>query len=112
MNQTTEMETDQKKRHLSNSGNLYCNGKPITAIIDTGSQLNIISEEMANTIIQLPINLAKNIFMNDTGGNSSKLEELIKKVPLQCGEVLTEANLYIRHKGLPFDLLLGCPWQY
>ena len=68
--------------------NLYCNGKPITAVIDTGSQLNIISEEVANAIVQLPINLAKNVAMGDASGNSSKLEGLIKKVPLRCGEVL------------------------
>jgi len=32
---------------------------------------------------------------------------VIKKVPLCCEEVLTEANLYIGRKNLPFDLLLG-----
>lgn len=91
--------------------NLTCNGKPITAVIDTGSQLNIVSEAMANQLIQLPINLVENVVMGDANGNSGRLEGLIKKVPLRCGEVLTEANLYIGRKNLPFDLLLGRPWQ-
>jgi hypothetical protein len=90
---------------------LYCNGRPITAVIDTGSQLNIVSEAMANKLIQLPINLVENVVMGDANGNSDKLNGLIKKVPLRCGEVLTEASLYIARKKLPFDLLLGRPWQ-
>jgi len=85
--------------------------KPIVAVLDTGSQINILSEEIANQLIDLPINLVEDVIMGDVNGNSGRLDGLIKKVPLHCGEVLTEANLYIGRKNLPFNLLLGRPWH-
>ncbi|KAJ6540933.1 hypothetical protein B0H10DRAFT_1643494, partial [Mycena sp. CBHHK59/15] len=36
---------------------LECGGKTITAIIDTGSQLNIVRENIARSIIKKPIDL-------------------------------------------------------
>jgi len=35
-------------------------GKPIVAVLDTGSQINILLEEIANQLIDLPINLVEN----------------------------------------------------
>lgn len=40
----------------------------------------------------------------------STLRGLIPKVPLACDDVMTHANFYIRDQ-VPFDLLLGGPWQ-
>jgi len=89
---------------------LTCNGRPITAVIDTGSQLNIISQAIAQKF-QLAIDISKRIVMSDVNGNSGMLEGLIQKVPLRCGALLTEANLHVGRDHLPFDLLLGRPWQ-
>ena len=90
---------------------LYSNGKLIVAVIDTGSQLNIVSPKIAEEIVQLPVNTTETVVMNDANGNSGELKGLIKKAPLRCGEVLTEADLYIGPSNVPFDLLLGRPWQ-
>ena len=38
------------------------------------------------------------------------LSGFIPDVPLNCGDVVTYANLYVGNKA-PFDLLLGRPWQ-
>jgi len=84
-------------------------GVPITAIIDTGSQLNVIREEIAY-LLQLPIDRTGKITMNDANGGVGKLEGLVKDVELQCGAYTSLADLYIG-QTVPFDLLLGRPWQ-
>ena len=48
--------------------------------------------------------------MNDAGGGESRLNGLVANVPLSCGNVATFANVYVGDK-VPFDLLLGRPWQ-
>ena len=88
-------EEDTKDEKALIKLTLYCNSRPITAVIDTGSQLNIVSQSIAREYIRLPINTTQAIIMNDVNGNSGQLDGIIKKVPLRCGEVLTEANLYI-----------------
>jgi len=49
-------------------------GKPIVAVLDTGSQIIILSEEIANQLIDLPINLVENVVMGDVNGNSGNQE--------------------------------------
>ena len=48
--------------------------------------------------------------MNDANGGASTLRGLVPNVPLTCGSVVTHANVYIGDQ-VPFDLLLGRPWQ-
>jgi hypothetical protein len=38
---------------------MECDGKPVTAIVDTGSQLNIVSKAIWKTIIKRPMDIAK-----------------------------------------------------
>lgn len=85
-------------------------GNPITAIIDTGSQLNIANKRTWKTMINRPMDIARSINMNDANGGAGLLRGLVENVPLTCGGVLTYANLYIGDR-VPFDLLLGRPWQ-
>lgn len=89
---------------------LHSGGHPVTAIIDTGSELNIIRSEIANTL-QLPIDITKSITMNDANGGVGKLIGLAEGVDFQCGGVKTTADLWIGSNSLPFDLLLGRTWQ-
>ena len=89
---------------------MECDGRPIEAIIDTGSQLNIVSEKACKSSILRPIDCSVSISMNDANGGEGKLEGLVREVPLSFGSVRTRANLHVgRH--VPFDLLLGRPWQ-
>ena len=90
--------------------NMKCDSNPVTAVIDTGSQLNVVSKEFAARCIGLPIDYNQGLQMNDVNGGSGYLEGLIEDVSLTCGGVTTHANIYVGNK-VPFDLLLGRPWQ-
>jgi hypothetical protein len=48
--------------------------------------------------------------MNDANGGEGNLHGIVENVPLNCGGVMTHANLYVG-THVPFDLLLGRPWQ-
>jgi hypothetical protein len=79
----------------------------MTAIVDTGSEINIITEELALGL-HLPIDMTQPIKMNDANGGVGKLDGLIPDVELACGSVYTKADLYVASGGrVPFDLLLG-----
>jgi hypothetical protein len=90
---------------------LYCRDKPITAIIDTGSQLNVVRKDIADAQIRLPIDISREITMNDVNGHSKVLNGMINSVPLRCGNVMTEATDMFVGRTLPCELLLGRPWQ-
>jgi hypothetical protein len=89
---------------------MECDGVPITAIVDTGSQLNIVSKSVWKSAIKRPMDIAKTLAMNDANGGEGILRGLVQHVPLSCGNVVTEANLYVG-EHVPFQLLLGRPWQ-
>jgi len=99
-----------KTRGLLIKITLECDGQPIEAIIDTGSQLNIVSESIYKSRIRRPIDHSNTVNMNDANGGERTLQGLVKNVPLMCGGVSTEANLYVG-EHVPFQLLLGRPWQ-
>ncbi|KAJ6511317.1 hypothetical protein C8R47DRAFT_1094610, partial [Mycena vitilis] len=46
-------------------------GRPVVAVIDTGSQLDVIREDVADRILHQPIDLSKSIMMNDANGGES-----------------------------------------
>ena len=99
-----------KTRGLLIKMTMYCDGEPISAIIDTGSQLNIVSRQVWKSQINRPIDVGRSISMNDANGGEGKLQGLVENVPLSCGAVQTKANLYVGDH-VPFNLLLGRPWQ-
>ena len=99
-----------KTRGLLIKITLECDGAPIEAIIDTGSQLNIVSEAIYKSRIRRPIDHKSTVNMNDANGGERTLQGLVKNVPLTCGGVVTEANLYVG-EHVPFQMLLGRPWQ-
>jgi hypothetical protein len=63
-----------------------------------------------NALLKLPMDPARKLTMNNANGGASELPGLVENVQLSCGSVQTTANLFIGEK-LPFDLLLGHPWQ-
>jgi hypothetical protein len=85
---------------------MECEGKPLVAIIDTGSQLNVVSKTAWKEAIRRPMDIAKTLAMNDANGGEGVLRGLVQHVPLSCGQVLTQANLYVG-EHVPFQLLLG-----
>jgi hypothetical protein len=89
---------------------LTCNGKSIEAIIDTGSQLNIVSDRIFKRKINCPIDTREQISISDANGGKGILKGVASHVPLDCGAVSTEANLWVGDH-VPFQMLLGRPWQ-
>ncbi|KAG1773722.1 hypothetical protein EV702DRAFT_1200855 [Suillus placidus] len=80
---------------------MHCDGQAINAIIDTGSQLNIINKHIWKTIINRPIDIAKAVSMNDANGGEGKLRGLVQNVPLDCGGVdHGSKDLAVRYKLL------------
>jgi hypothetical protein len=84
---------------------MECNRKPVTTIVGTGSQLNIVSKVIWKTIIKRPIDIVKNPSMNDHNGGEGILRGLVQHVPLTCRQVIMEVNLYVG-EHVPFQLLL------
>ncbi|KAF4563846.1 hypothetical protein EYR36_003090 [Pleurotus pulmonarius] len=82
----------------------------IHAVVDSGSQLNIIHAEVYKKCIRLPVDTSKVLTMNDANGGSGELRGYVADIHLTCGSVDTVASLYLGHKA-PFNLLLGRPWQ-
>lgn len=99
-----------KNRGLLIRLHMQCDGRPITAIIDTGSQLNIVSKGICENKILRPVDGNQRISIADANGGQGKLEGMVANVPLNCGDVATTANLYVG-THVPFELLLGRPWQ-
>ncbi|OBZ68421.1 hypothetical protein A0H81_11430 [Grifola frondosa] len=87
-----------------------CNDKPVNFIIDTGSQLNIISEKIWKSIVQRPMDKSRAISINDANGGTGDLLGLVSDVPLKFGHISTKFNAYVAPNP-PFEGLLGRPWQ-
>lgn len=83
-------------------------GRLITAIIDTGSQLNIVNKSICGSKTIRPFDSKEKISIADANGGQGKLEGMVANVPLNCGEVSTKATLYVG-THVPFELLLGRP---
>jgi len=60
---------------------MECDGRPIEAIIDTGSQLNIVSEKACKSSILRPIDCSVSISMNDANGGEGSLETKSREFP-------------------------------
>ncbi|ETW86496.1 hypothetical protein HETIRDRAFT_307664 [Heterobasidion irregulare TC 32-1] len=88
----------------------YRNSSPVSAIVDTGSQLNIISKEVCDELMFLLVNKEAHIRMHDANGGEGELIGLIEDIQLQFGGITTWTSLYIG-ENLPFSMLLGRPWQ-
>lgn len=87
-----------------------CDGRQMQAILDTGSMLNICSQQTWKKNISRPMDITQSLSMNDANGGEGTLKGLVRQVPLNIGNIQTLANLYVG-EHVPFDLLLGRPWQ-
>ncbi|KAJ6514374.1 hypothetical protein C8R47DRAFT_1206737 [Mycena vitilis] len=85
-------------------------GHLISAIIDTGSQLDVVRADVAALKIQRPVDMTYVTNMNDANGGKGQLRGYIHDAEFNCGGVLTSTDLWVSHQA-PFELLLGRPWQ-
>ncbi|KAI0795381.1 hypothetical protein BC629DRAFT_1592866 [Irpex lacteus] len=82
----------------------------VNAIIDTGSQLNIVRKGFWQTYINEPRDLSKQITLEDANGGEGQLDGEVADVDINMGSLHTRASLFVGSNA-PFDLLLGRPWQ-
>jgi hypothetical protein len=85
-------------------------GRSITAIVDTGSQLDVVRADIAALKIQRPVDMSRVTSMNDANGGKGQLQGYISDVDFTCGGVGTRTDLWVSQQA-PFELLLGRPWQ-
>ncbi|KAJ7572357.1 hypothetical protein C8J56DRAFT_1068979 [Mycena floridula] len=88
-----------------------CQGKPINAILDSGSMLNIVREDVFAASIRYPKKAEERITMRDANGNDGELVGLSRSVRLDIGTISTRANLHIGSTTLPYQMLLGRPYM-
>jgi hypothetical protein len=86
------------------------NGRKICAIIDTGSQLDVVRAEVAARSIRRAVDMSQVTNMNDANGGRGQLQGWIQDVEFSCGGANTVTDLWVSQQA-PFDLLLGRPWQ-
>ncbi|KAJ7645044.1 hypothetical protein DFH06DRAFT_1333344 [Mycena polygramma] len=85
-------------------------GQPVCAIVDTGSQLNVVRADIAALAIRRTVDMTQLTNMNDANGGRGQLQGWIKDVEFNCGGAIMETDLWVSRKA-PFELLLGRPWQ-
>ncbi|KAJ7104378.1 hypothetical protein B0H15DRAFT_942371 [Mycena belliarum] len=82
----------------------------VCAIIDTGSQLDVVRADVAALKIRRTVDMQLATNMSDANGGSGQLQGWIKDVEFKCGGATTTSDLWVSQKA-PFELLLGRPWQ-
>jgi hypothetical protein len=85
-------------------------GNDVCAIIDTGSQLDIVRADIAAKKVQRAVDMEQVTVMNDANGGKGELRGRIEDVEFCCGAAVTVADLWVSQQA-PFGLLLGRPWQ-
>jgi hypothetical protein len=87
----------------------FNNGLSVNALIDPGSELDII-HRTACIKARLPIDTNETTYMRDAGQHDTKMDGICRKVKLRTEGLATFTNLWVGD-NLPFGLLLGRPWQ-
>ncbi|KAJ7637247.1 hypothetical protein DFH06DRAFT_1335926 [Mycena polygramma] len=82
----------------------------MSAIVDTGSQLDVVRADVAALKIGRPVDMSRTTNMSDANGGRGQLQGYIENVDFNCGGVLTSTDLWMSQQA-PFELLLGRPWQ-
>jgi hypothetical protein len=86
----------------------FDNGTIAEAVVDPGSQLDVISKDLWYAL-QLPIDLISQVCMEDAGSGRTEMYGLCHDVNLTTGNLQTNTNLWVGPPGIP--ILLGRPWQ-
>ena len=86
----------------------FDNGVTTKALIDPGSEMDIISEKTWMDI-ETPMDPTAKLVMEDAGAHLLPMKGICRNVTLQAGSLSTTANLWVAR--IAFPLLLGRPWQ-
>lgn len=87
------------------------NDKTIRAILDTGSEMNIVSSDVIDRIQpKEPRRVNSGVSMAGANNEITKLDAHYDDIRLTIGDKVTYTSLYVMHKP-KFELILGRPWQ-
>ena len=87
------------------------NKKAVKAIIDTGSEMNIINHSVLKALNpSVPYQVNPGVTMKDANNGESTLFGALPRVTFTIAGIPMYTKLYIKDNA-PFDLLLGRPWQ-
>lgn len=89
---------------------LECDGRPLEALVDTGSMLNVMSKRVWQNVVRRPLEPAETKSMRDANSGEKPLMGKVSHVPFTCGGAVLFANVFVA-AHVEFDLLLGRPWQ-
>ncbi|KAI4294672.1 hypothetical protein K525DRAFT_175244, partial [Schizophyllum commune Loenen D] len=85
-------------------------GKPVNAIIDTGSQLNVLNERLMHSLLAgKTVDMENPTRMKDANGGDSTLLGVARDVEITLANLSSLTDVHIG-SNVPFDLLLGQPW--
>ncbi|VDC02644.1 unnamed protein product [Peniophora sp. CBMAI 1063] len=91
---------------------IICNGWQVRALLDTGSQLNLMAGNLVDKCITQAVDRQATINLEVANGGKTTLTGLIKDVPFILGtQIRTKASVYRIDDPVNYQLLLGRPWQ-
>jgi hypothetical protein len=80
------------------------------AIVDTGSQLDVVCADVAALKVQRPADMSHVTNISEANGRKGQLQGYISDVDFTYGGVLMRIDLWVSQQAT-FELLLGKPWQ-
>ncbi|PGG94994.1 hypothetical protein AJ80_10057 [Polytolypa hystricis UAMH7299] len=85
------------------------NNRRMTAVLDSGSEINLISLQLAKDL-RLPLERFSSISMIAVTGERQACVAIVRSLPIAIGD-LTTRSPFIVFQGPEPNLLLGRPWQ-
>ncbi len=83
----------------------------VNAIVDSGSEVNIISRPVAKELNkEYPVLPLEEAHCSDANGNQGVLTGKFSEVMMFQGSVMTSAALFVGSQKVSFQMLLGRPW--
>lgn len=89
-------------------------GNPARAMVDSGSMLNIVSEDFARkhglSLVRLPSS-SSSFKIGLADGNASVITHgVVATLMVKCGNSVRAAKMFFFVTSLSYDVLLGMPW--
>ncbi|KAL0060438.1 hypothetical protein AAF712_012807 [Marasmius tenuissimus] len=84
--------------------------RELSAVLHDLTKVNVISSNVYEDVIQVPVDVSRHTVMNDANGGEGVLRGAILGLKLNCGQVETSGFFYVGDK-VPFFMLLGRPWM-
>jgi hypothetical protein len=81
-----------------------------TAVVDSGSEVNIIRSDMYQNDVRIPIVSEVDMLLCDTNGGNNRLLGLVPDLEMKVGTLRTWSSVWVSETCLP-AILLGHPWQ-